>query len=158
MKNFRIIVLLTIFNIHPKGLYQSTGEIYAKNYINNEDSLIIINCDQIIWDFNPDYINSFVKVTEADGFLGCFISSSKKNSYIKVDPNGEVLEVKEKIVGIIEGNSVPLYRPMVGAQFLKFCGKYDLKKISESPQQYVDCLSGQYPAVEQTASVLRNTK
>jgi dTDP-glucose pyrophosphorylase len=70
----------------------------AKEYINNEDSLIIINCDQIIWDFNPSYIDSFVRVTEADGFLGCFLSSSKKNSYIKVDPNGEVLEVKEKIV------------------------------------------------------------
>ena len=70
----------------------------AKEYINNEDSLIIINCDQIICDFNTSYIDSFVSVTEADGFLGCFLSSSKKNSYIKVDPNGEVLEVKEKIV------------------------------------------------------------
>ena len=72
--------------------------LVAKEYINNEDPLIIINCDQIIWDFNPSYIDSFVRVTEADGFLGCFLSSSKKNSYIKVDPNGEVLEVKEKIV------------------------------------------------------------
>ena len=72
--------------------------LVAKEYINNEDPLIIINCDQIIWDFNPSYIDSFVRVTEADGILGCFLSSSKKNSYIKVDPNGEVLEVKEKIV------------------------------------------------------------
>ena len=72
--------------------------LVAEAYINNDDPLIIVNCDQIIWDFNPDYINSFARVTDADGFLGCFLSSSKKNSYVKVDPNGEVVEVKEKVV------------------------------------------------------------
>ena len=72
--------------------------LVAKEYINNDNPLVIVNCDQMIWDFNPGYIESFARVTDADGFLGCFLSSSKKNSYIKVDPNGEVVEVKEKIV------------------------------------------------------------
>jgi dTDP-glucose pyrophosphorylase len=72
--------------------------LVAEEYIDNDEPLIIVNCDQIIWDFNPLYIEEFVKVTDTDGFLGCFLSSSKKNSYVKVDPNGEVVEVKEKVV------------------------------------------------------------
>ena len=72
--------------------------LVAKELIDNLDPLIIVNCDQIIGDFNPAYLEEFSRFTEADGFIGCFLSSSRKNSYIKTDPNGEVVEVKEKIV------------------------------------------------------------
>lgn len=63
-----------------------------------EENLIIINCDQIIRDYNVQSLLEFVELNEADGVLGAFISSSKKNSYMKLDPNGEVIDVKEKIV------------------------------------------------------------
>ena len=78
---------------------------------------------------------------------------AKKKGWI-----GKPDEIKVKIATTIAEGSVTKSVPQIGTKFLKFCGKYDLKKISESPQQYVDCLSGQYPAVEQTASILRNTK
>lgn len=64
----------------------------------SESDLIIINCDQIIRDFDISKLIEFAKVNDADGILGAFISSSKKNSYVKLDPNGEVIEVREKIV------------------------------------------------------------
>ena len=60
--------------------------------------MIIVNCDQIIRDFNISNFLEFVEVNQADGVLGAFISSSKKNSYMKLDANGEVIELKEKIV------------------------------------------------------------
>lgn len=72
--------------------------LIAKDEISSETPLIIVNCDQVILDFNLDHIEKFSKTTECDGFLGCFLSSSKKNSYVKLDPNGEVCDVKEKIV------------------------------------------------------------
>lgn len=72
--------------------------LLAKTEINNDEPLIIVNCDQIIKDFNPEIFCHFATVTQADGILGCFVSSSKKNSYVKLDANGEVTEVKEKIV------------------------------------------------------------
>jgi 5'-3' exonuclease len=62
-----------------------------------------------------------------------------------VDLTAQPAEVKAKIVGTIEGNSVPLNRPMVGAQFLKFCGKYDLIKMSEMADSYVRFLEAPYP-------------
>ena len=35
--------------------------------------------------------------------------------------------------------------PQIGVHFLKFCGKYELNKISEQSSQYVDFLSAKYP-------------
>ena len=72
--------------------------LLAKEHINNETPLIIVNCDQIIKDYKAEFLQEFAQVTDCDGFLGCFISSSKKNSYVKVDPNGEIVELREKVV------------------------------------------------------------
>lgn len=72
--------------------------LLAKDYIDNNTPLIIVNCDQIIHDFDVDKLIEFSKINKADGVLGAFISSSKKNSYMKLDPQGEVTEIKEKIV------------------------------------------------------------
>ena len=62
-----------------------------------------------------------------------------------VDLTAQPEEVKAKIVGTIAGNSQALNRPMVGAQFLKFCGKYDLVKMSEMSDSYVRFLEAPYP-------------
>jgi dTDP-glucose pyrophosphorylase len=64
----------------------------------DDNPLIIVNCDQMIHDFDVNKLLEFAKVNEADGVLGAFISTSKKNSYMKLDPQGEVTEIKEKIV------------------------------------------------------------
>lgn len=71
--------------------------LLAEKYINDEP-LIIVNCDQMIHDFDVNKLLEFCDKNEADGILGAFISTSKKNSYMKLDPQGEVIEVKEKIV------------------------------------------------------------
>jgi dTDP-glucose pyrophosphorylase len=71
--------------------------LLAEQYI-DDNPLIIVNCDQIIHDFDVNKLLEFSKVNDADGILGAFISTSKKNSYMKLDPQGEVTEIKEKIV------------------------------------------------------------
>jgi 5'-3' exonuclease len=73
-----------------------------------------------------------------------------------IDLTAQPDDIKEKIKSTIQENSTPKTVAQIGTKFLKFCGKYDLKKISETPQMYVDCLSAQYPEQEQTASILRN--
>lgn len=75
-----------------------------------------------------------------------------------VDLSAQPDHIKVKIAETIATNSVTKSVPQIGTKFLKFCGKYDLKKISETPQMYVDCLSAPYAEVERTASILRNTK
>ena len=71
--------------------------LLAKDYI-TEDPLIITNCDQMIHDFDYNKLLEFTKINNADGVLGAFISNSNKNSFVKLDENGYVIDVKEKIV------------------------------------------------------------
>ena len=64
---------------------------------------------------------------------------------ILVDLTAQPEEVKQQIATTITEGSVTRKRPMVGAQFLKFCGKYDLVKLSEHSQQYAEFLGAGNP-------------
>lgn len=105
--NFIFVVNNSVINIGdlPRGIivtinHTSEGPactaLLAEDLINNDTPLIIVNCDQIIRDFNMDHFLEFCE--GLDGVLGCFISHSHKNSYIQIDSSGCVIDVKEKIV------------------------------------------------------------
>jgi 5'-3' exonuclease len=64
---------------------------------------------------------------------------------ILVDLSAQPDNVKLNIIETIQSNSKPKKRPMIGAQFLKFCGKYDLIKLSESSSGFSEFLSEGYP-------------
>ena len=63
---------------------------------------------------------------------------------ILVDLTAQPEHVKSWITETITTNSIKKNVPMVGAKFLKFCGKYDLKKISEQATQYAEFLGASY--------------
>ena len=65
---------------------------------------------------------------------------------VLVDLTAQPDEVKQQIATTIAEGKVSRKRPMVGAQFLKFCGKYDLVKLSEHSQQYAEFLGAENPA------------
>lgn len=62
-----------------------------------------------------------------------------------VDLSAQPDNVRTWITETIQTNSVTKNRPMVGAQFLKFCGKYDLAKLSENAAAIGTILSAGYP-------------
>jgi 5'-3' exonuclease len=62
-----------------------------------------------------------------------------------VDLTAQPDDIKVKIAETIANGSVNLSRPMIGAHFLKFCGKYDLVKMSEQAESYVHFLEASYP-------------
>ena len=62
-----------------------------------------------------------------------------------VDLTAQPDDVKAKIAETIATGAVKKSKPMVGAQFLKFCGKYELNKLSEHSQQYAEMLGTEYP-------------
>lgn len=72
--------------------------LLAKELIDNDDELVVTNCDQITEDLDLSILSEFARINEADGVLGSFISTSPKNSYMLLDDNGCVQRVKEKIV------------------------------------------------------------
>jgi 5'-3' exonuclease len=62
-----------------------------------------------------------------------------------VDLSAQPDDIRSIITETIQAASVPLKRPQVGLHFMKFCGKYDLKRISEQAQDYASWLSADYP-------------
>lgn len=64
---------------------------------------------------------------------------------VLVDLSAQPEHVKLWIAETIAENSKTLARPMIGAQFLKFCGKYDLVKLSDNANSFAEFLSASYP-------------
>ena len=64
---------------------------------------------------------------------------------ILVDLTAQPDDVKVQIAETIANNSIVKNIPQIGTQFLKFCGKYELKRITDNAQNYVDFLAEAYP-------------
>jgi hypothetical protein len=63
---------------------------------------------------------------------------------VLVDLSAQPEHVKVWIAETIANGSTVKNIPMIGAQFMKFCGKYELNRISDNVQNYVDFLSKAY--------------
>jgi dTDP-glucose pyrophosphorylase len=66
-----------------------------KDKINNDDELIMANCDQIM-EWNPDMF--LMNVRQYDGAVVTYHETTDKNSYARIDSFGRVLEIREKQV------------------------------------------------------------
>lgn len=81
--------------------------LHAHRLINNDVPLLIANSDQIV-DMNiADYINDS-NARNLDGSVLCFQDDDTKWSYAKIDDNGYIVEIKEKVV-ISEHATVGIY-------------------------------------------------
>lgn len=97
------VIYSSVYNykiIKTNGLTDGSARtaLLAKNIVDNDEPLIITNCDQITEDLDLPLLSEFARVNNADGVLGSFISTSPKNSYMLLYENGCVEQVKEKIV------------------------------------------------------------
>lgn len=68
-----------------------------------------------------------------------------------VDLSAQPADVKDQIHETIRANATVKSRSMVGAQFLKFCGKYELNKLSDNASNVSEWLGASYP--EQAVTV-----
>jgi 5'-3' exonuclease len=73
-----------------------------------------------------------------------------------IDLTAQPDDVKVKIAETIATNSVPKDIAQIGTKFLKFCGKYDLVKMSDQASSFSNWLGASYPAEEATINILRN--
>lgn len=92
--------------------------LYARKYINNDESLLIANSDQIV-DMNiADFIDD-CKNRNLDGSILTFIDKHRdpKWSFAKINDNNLLTEVKEK-VAISEHATVGIYLFAKGRNFV----------------------------------------
>lgn len=96
--------------------------LLASDSILNDTPLIIANCDQMVHDFDFKKLYQFSLANNADGVLGCFLSNSPKNSYVKLDIEGKIMDVKEKVViSNIATNGIHFW--MKGSDFVESAEK-----------------------------------
>ena len=64
---------------------------------------------------------------------------------ILIDLTAQPEPVKNNIVNTIDTAKTMKTNPQIGTKFLKFCGKYQLKKVSEHASGVAEFLSAPYP-------------
>lgn len=86
-----------------------------KDQINNDEELVIANCDQIM-EWNSDLF--FHNVRLYDGAVVTYYSETDKNSYVKLNRKGNVIEVREKeVISSISLNGIHYWKQ--GQHFVK---------------------------------------
>lgn len=73
---------------------------------------------------------------------------------ILVDLSAQPEDVKVQIAETIANGAVTKTIPQIGVHFLKFCGKFDLVKISDNSQSYIDFLTSAYSETAVTGRTL----
>lgn len=81
-----------------------------RDYINNENELVIANCDQIMWWDSNLFLNT-ARYYRYDGLVVTYTTSTPKNSYAKIDKMGFVQEIKEKeVISDVSLNGIHYWR------------------------------------------------
>jgi dTDP-glucose pyrophosphorylase len=69
--------------------------LLAKDYINDDDDLLIANSDQII-EYSPENFKLLKDFSSVDGIVFCFNAVHPKWSFVKINTQGLVTEIAEK--------------------------------------------------------------
>lgn len=109
--------------------------LLAKNYINNNNPLIISNCDQFI-QWNTSEIMYHFSSKKIDGGILTFKNIHPKWSYAKVNKFNKVIEVAEKKV-ISENATVGVYFWKKGSFFVKYANQMIKKNIRVNNEFYI---------------------
>lgn len=107
----------------------------AKEYINNDQPLMIANSDQWL-DFDiDDYITSW-RSDEVEGYIMTMTSSENKWSYIKYGAHNEVIGVVEKEV-VSDEATTGIYNFNKGSLFVKYASQMVQEGKKSKGEYYV---------------------
>lgn len=80
---------------------------------------------------------------DPDGVEHVVMQDYERNR-ILIDLSAQPQEIREIIESTIVESSVSKSVSMIGVHFLKFCGRFDLVKLGEYPQSYIEWLCASY--------------
>lgn len=130
--------------VQTEGLTEGAActTLLAKEFINNQDHLLIANSDQFVeWDSN-DFMYSILS-NELDGGILSFRDSNPKWSFAKVNDLGFVTEVAEK-KPISDIATVGIYYFNRGNEYVKFAEQMIAKNIRVNNEFYVCPVYNEY--------------
>jgi NDP-sugar pyrophosphorylase family protein len=109
--------------------------LLAKEFINNDEELIIANSDQWI-NWNSQHFLSFLQNNNADGGIVTFIATHPKWSFVKVNEKNEVTLVAEK-KPISNIATVGIYYYKKGKYFVEAAENMIKKNIRTNDEFYI---------------------
>lgn len=109
--------------------------LMAKDYIDNDDPIMIANSDQYV-DISIDDYLAEVDSRNLDGLIMTMKADDKKWSFAKVDNDGFVTEVKEKVV-ISNDATVGIYNFSKGKSFVEHAEAMIEAKELQNGEYYV---------------------
>lgn len=109
--------------------------LMAKDYINNENPLVMANSDQFV-EWNSNEVMYSFTADEIDGGIVTFEASHPKWSYAKLGETGFVSEVAEKKV-ISNNATVGIYYWKHGSDYVKYAEQMIAKDIRVNNEFYV---------------------
>jgi dTDP-glucose pyrophosphorylase len=109
--------------------------MFAAQYVNNDSELLIANSDQYV-EISTDSFVKEARKKDCDGLIMTFKASHPKWSYARVDKNGQVLEVAEKVV-ISNQATVGIYYFKKGSDFMEGAESMIHKNIRHNNEFYV---------------------
>lgn len=107
--------------------------LLAEKYIDNDDSLMIVNSDQYV---DIDINEYLVSMGEKDGLIMTMYADDPKWSFIQFDKDGLVTLVREKEV-ISNEATVGIYNFRKGSDFVKYAYQMIDKGIRSNGEFYV---------------------
>lgn len=109
--------------------------LLAKEFIDNNDRLMIANADQFVTLGIDEYLGSMERQS-ADGLIMTFHADDPKWSYCRMSHNGEVAEVREKQVVSNEA-TVGIYNFRRGADFVRAAERMIFNDLRVNGEFYV---------------------
>lgn len=103
----------------------------SKHIINNDTSILIVNCDQLVQDFN---LRDFVSKAK-DASVAVFNSTNPHHSYVKMR-DGKAVRMAEKEV-ISDNAVVGIYFYKKGSDFVKYAEQMISKNIRFNNEFYI---------------------
>tara|TARA_R110000851_G_scaffold60526_2_gene139589 strand:+ start:10587 stop:11306 length:720 start_codon:yes stop_codon:yes gene_type:complete len=109
--------------------------LLAKEYINNDEDLLIANSDQFI-QYQPENFKSIKNMTDVDSMVFTFNAVHPKWSFVKTNSRGYVTEVAEKRpISNIATCGIYWYRK--GSDFVKYAEQMIEKDIRVNNEFYI---------------------
>jgi dTDP-glucose pyrophosphorylase len=109
--------------------------LLAKRLINNQDPLMIANCDQYVDVDINDYLQRMEK-SSADGLIMTMNAHDTKWSYIKLNAHNEIIKVVEKEV-VSDEATVGIYNYKHGSDFVRAAEKMIQMNLRVNNEFYV---------------------
>ena len=106
----KIIPSVKIISVEETTRGPASSCLLFKDFINNEEELVIANCDQIMW-WDPELFLMTSRYYKYDGVVVTYTTTTPKNSYAKLNSKGFVQEIKEKeVISDISLNGIHYWR------------------------------------------------